>query len=165
MALAASTLEHYRVADFLEWYAKKLLILNPEFQRRSVWTVSAKILLIDTILRQYPIPKVYIRTKIDVRTKTAIGEVVDGQQRLRTIIEFTEDKFSLSKRAKEYSGLRYSSMPTELQESFLSYGIAVDQLVNASDTEVLEGFARLNSYNVTLNAAELRHARFSGDFK
>jgi hypothetical protein len=56
-------------------------------------------------------------------------------------------------------------MSTELQEAFLSYGIAVDQLVNASDSEVLEVFARLNSYNVTLNAAELRHARFSGDFK
>lgn len=163
--MGTSTLEQYRIADFLDWHAKKLLVLNPEFQRRAVWTTSAKILLVDTILRELPIPKVYIRTRIDVRTKTALREVVDGQQRLRAIIEFTEDKFALSKRAKEFSGLRYSDLAQDDQARFLAYPIAVDQLVNATDTQVLEVFARLNSYNVTLNAAELRHAKFASDFK
>lgn len=158
-------LEQYRVTDFLDWYSQKLLILNPDFQRRAVWTTSAKILLVDTILRQLPIPKVYIRTRIDVQTKRAIREVVDGQQRLRAIIEFTQDKFALSKRAKEYNSLRYSSLSEDDQARFLAYPIAVDQLVNATDTEVLEVFARLNSYNVTLNPPELRHAKFSSDFK
>lgn len=163
--MSTATLEQYRIADFLEWYSKKGLILNPDFQRRAVWTTSAKILLIDTILRQLPIPKVYIRTRIDVRTKSATREVVDGQQRLRAIIEFTQDKFMLSSRAKAFAGLRYSDLDPEDQSRFLSYPIAVDQLVNASDTHVLEVFARLNSYNVTLNAAELRHAKFASDFK
>ena len=70
--MATSTLEQYRIADFIDWHAKKLLVLNPEFQRRDVWTTSAKILLIDTILRQLPIPKVYFRTRIDV-----MGDVFD----------------------------------------------------------------------------------------
>lgn len=160
-----SLLEQYRIADFLDWHREKRLELNPDFQRGSVWTPAARTFLIDTILRQLPIPKVYFRTRVNVTTKKAIREVVDGQQRLRAIIEFAEDKFALSKRAAEFTGMRYSTLSEELQERFLSYAIAVDQLVNASNDDVLEVFARLNSYSVTLNPAEKRHAKFQGEFK
>jgi len=61
--------------------------------------------------------------------------------------------------------LIYSDLSEEYKEKFLSYAISVDQLINASDDDVLEIFARLNSYNVRLNEAELRHAEFQGDFK
>ena len=56
-------------------------------------------------------------------------------------------------------------MDNELKETFLSYPIAVDQLLNASDADVLEIFARLNSYTVSLDEPELRHARYQGPFK
>jgi hypothetical protein len=108
---------------------------------------------------------VYLRTNIDITTKKTVREVVDGQQRLRAIIEFSEDKFVLSKRACELAGKRYSTLTDEEQETFLTYPIAVDQLVNATDDDVLEVFARLNSYTVTLNPPEKRHAKFQGDFK
>jgi hypothetical protein len=160
-----SLLEQYRISDFLDWHKEKRLQLSPEFQRGSVWTPAARTFLIDTILRQLPVPKVYLRTKIDVATKKSIREVVDGQQRLRAIIDFSEDKFSLSKRAGEFEGKKYSTLGEELQERFLGYAIAVDQLVNADVDDVLEVFARLNSYTVTLNPAEKRHARFQGEFK
>jgi hypothetical protein len=90
---------------------------------------------------------------------------VDGQQRLRTIIDFAEDKFTLGVRAKEFQGLRYSSLSDELKERFLEYRISVDQLMDASDDSVLEIFARLNSYTVPVNAPELRHAKYQGDFR
>src|SRR5665213_1338499 len=76
----------YSINDFLEWDASKQLELNPAFQRRSVWNPKAKSYLIDTILRGKPIPKVFLRQKINVTTRTSIREVVDGQQRLRTIL-------------------------------------------------------------------------------
>jgi hypothetical protein len=160
-----SILEQYRISDFVEWHRQKRLDLNPDFQRGSVWSPAARTFLIDTILRQLPVPKVYLRTKIDVVTKHAIREVVDGQQRMRAILDFANDGFALSKRAGEFFGLKYSTMTVEQQEHFLSYPIAVDQLVNATDTDVLEVFARLNSYTVTLNHPEKRHAKFQGDFK
>lgn len=160
-----SVLEQYRIADFLEWNNEKKLILNPDFQRGSVWTPSARSYLIDTILKRLPIPKIYLRTRVDVTTHKSIREVVDGQQRLRAIIDFANDGFPLSKRAEEFSGKRYSTLAPEDQEAFLSYPVAVDQLINASDEDVLEVFARLNSYNVTLNPAEMRHAQFQGEFK
>lgn len=161
----ASQLNTYRIADFLEWNEKKQLILNPDFQRRSVWTETGKVYLIDSILRQVSLPKFYIRTSIDLATRRSIREVVDGQQRLRAILEFANDKIMLTSRAGDLAGYRYSTLPSDLQEVFLNYNLSVEQLVNATDNDVLAVFARLNSYGTTLNAAENRHAEFQGAFK
>lgn len=160
-----SILEQYRIHDFVTWYENGELVLNPSFQRRSVWDMPARVLLIDTIMRRMPVPKIYMRTRLDTRLRRSVRDVVDGQQRLRAILDFANDELTLTRRAGEYAGLRYSTMSAEQQEQFLSYPLAVDSLLNASDTDVLEVFARLNSYTVTLNAAEKRHAKYQGDFK
>lgn len=158
-------LEQFRISDFLEWHETKSLKLNPDFQRGSVWTPAAKMMLIDTILRDLPIPKIFIRSRIDRETRKTIREVVDGQQRLRAIIDFASDKITLTKRTKEFSGYKFSTLPDNLKDKFLEYALAVDQLINATDDVVLDIFARLNSYNVKLNAPELRHAAYQGEFR
>ena len=160
-----SVLEQHQISDFLDWNRAKSLSLNPYFQRRRIWSHSAKVDLIDTILRGFPMPKVYLRQKINLSSMTSLREVVDGQQRLSTFFEFADDKITLNKRAREFAGLKYSDLDASFQEAFLSYPIAVEQLINASDDDVLEVFARLNSYTLPLNPQELRHATFSGDFK
>lgn len=66
---------------------------RPTYQRAPVWNTARKQLLIDTILRGYDIPKLYLR-KLN-GTGTHEHEIVDGQQRLRTLWEFVEDKFEL----------------------------------------------------------------------
>ena len=88
-------LEQYRIHDFVTWDANKELVLNPYFQRRSVWDPQAS-LLIDSILRRMPVPKIYMRTKLDVRTQRIRREVVDGQQRLRAILAFANNEFALT---------------------------------------------------------------------
>ena len=158
-------LEQFRVSDFLEWHEAKSLVINKDFQRGSVWKPAAKIMLIDTILRDLPIPKIYMRSFIDRETKKSKREVVDGQQRLRAIIDFANDKIVLSSRAKEFAGKKFSTLDDDEKDKFLQYAISVDQLVNADNQKILEIFARLNSYNVKLNDAELRHAEFQGEFK
>ena len=160
-----SALEQYTIADLFEWYQTKRLVVNPVFQRRNVWTAPAKVFLIDTILRRLPIPKIYIRQKVDLESKQSYREVVDGQQRLRAIFEFAADKLTLTSRAGDLAGHRYTTLGTELQEAFLSYPLAVEQLINASDDDVLEVFSRLNSYTLPLNGQEGRHAKFQGEFK
>lgn len=162
---SSSVLEQYQVADFIEWWKQKRLTINQDFQRRAVWTDPAKSYLIQTILRQMPMPKVYLRTLIDRVSQASVREIVDGQQRLRAILDFGLGKFRLTSRAGEFSGLYYSDLEEELQNTFLSYRISVEQLINADDDDVLEVFARLNSYTVPLNPPELRHARYQGDFK
>jgi hypothetical protein len=160
-----SVLEQYTISDFVTWDRQRTLVLNPTFQRRSVWSPAARSYLIDTILRQMPIPKIYLRTMIDPRRQTAVREIVDGQQRMRAILDFVNNRFALTTRAGEFRGLRFESMEEDQQVQLLSYPLGVDQLLNASDSDVLEVFARLNTYTVSLNAAEKRHARYQGDFK
>lgn len=158
----------YSINDFVEWDAAspKQLELNPRFQRRSVWTDKAKSFLIDTIVRGKPIPKVFIRQKINVATKTSIREVVDGQQRLRTILSFVKDGFPVMPlHNQEYGGLRFSQLPEDVQSQVLGYEISVDLLINLPDPEILDIFARLNSYAVVLNEQEKINADHFGPFK
>lgn len=159
-----SSPEHYPVADFIKWNNEKELVLNPSFQRGPVWTTTARTYLIDTILHGYPIPKVLMRTHIDRTSHRIFREVVDGQQRLRTIIDFAAGKFKLGIRSKIFRGADYASLPGEVQDKFLAYKITAEQLINASDSDVLEVFARINSYAVPVNGAELRNAKFDTEF-
>jgi hypothetical protein len=149
----------------VQWYRKKELVINETFQRYSVWTPQAKTFLIDTILHALPIPKIYIRTILNPKHQTSVREIVDGQQRVRAIVEFADNKLLLSKRSDDYQGMRYGDLHDEQKEAFLGYIMTVDQLLNASDDDVIDIFARLNSYTVTLNAAEKRHAEFQTEFK
>lgn len=161
----ARHLEQYTVSDFLEFRASDRLILNPDFQRRDIWKPAAKVYLIDSILRGYPIPKMYFRTTIDPATQSSVREVVDGQQRLRAIFLFADNELRLTPRAREFRGLRYRDLDEDGQQRFLQYPFAAEQLINANDGQVLEIFARINTYSVSLTTAELRHAEFQGDFK
>src|SRR5258705_7061588 len=112
----------YSINDFVEWDKQKQLELNPVFQRRQVWSDKAKSYLIDTILRGKPIPKVFIRQKINVSTKTSIREVVDGQQRIRTILSYIHDGFAVSRRQNaEFGGVVFSNLPEEIQSQVLQY--------------------------------------------
>jgi hypothetical protein len=134
----------YSVNDFVEWEKTKLLTLNPRFQRRQVWSDKAKRYLIDTIYKGKPMPKVFIRQKLNVSTKKTLREVVDGQQRLRTILSYVNDGFAITRRQHpEYGRKLFSELPEEAQQQVLDYEIAVDLLTNMPDSEVLDIFSRL----------------------
>ncbi len=160
-----SHLEQARVADLIDWNKAGRLDLNPAFQRLQVWTPDGRSYLIDTILQGLPMPKVFIRTRFSTGPQEVIREVVDGQQRIRAILDFADDKLRLNKRAGQFAGMYYRDLDEDTKQNYLAYPIALEQLINASDELVLEVFARLNTYSVPLNAAEHRHAKFQGDFK
>jgi hypothetical protein len=156
----------YPVDDFREWSQNGALILQPKFQRRDVWIPKAKSFLIDTILRGLPIPPLYLRWSIDNQTERAVREVVDGQQRVRTVLAFMDDDFPILRvHNREYGGKRFSEMPRAAQNRIRSYKFTVNQLDEISDAEVLSLFARINTYTVQLNAQELRNAEYFGAFK
>lgn len=156
----------YSVNDFLGWNAKSELILQPRFQRRAIWTAKARSYLIDTMVRQLPIPIIFLRQDVDPRTRRTVREVVDGQQRLRAIIDYAEGKFALlPSHNPEHGGLRFDELPPDVQHRLLDYEFSVVILVGATDADVLNVFSRLNSYTETLTPQEKLNAEFFGVFK
>lgn len=154
----------YAISDFQEWYEDGKLELSPKFQRRSVWSSSAKAYLADTILRGKPFPKIILMQEFkDNRT---LRVVVDGQQRLRAIFDFLSDGIKVSRaHNKELAGKVFSELPKDVQDEFLQYEIGCDVLNSAPLIELLDIFARINRYTVKLNAQELRNAKYSGFFR
>jgi hypothetical protein len=138
---------------------------NPDFQRPAVWGKSQKQLLIDTILREYDVPKLYWRR---TGTRPDTYDVVDGQQRLRTIWEFYDGSFKLPKDAdsiddQEIANCDYESLPDDLRVRFDSYSLDVVILEDTDEDEVREMFLRLQN-GTSLKAQEKRNA-FPGQMR
>lgn len=157
---------NYSITDFYKWYKEGALTLNPNYQRRKVWSEKAKSYLMDTIIKGLPISKLYMRETIDISTKKQIRDVVDGQQRLSTIFSFIDDGFYIRKEHnKDYSGLYFSQLPSLIKQNILGYILSVDVITRTEDSIILDIFARLNTYNISLNPQELRNAKYFGFFK
>jgi hypothetical protein len=157
---------YFSINDLYGWYQRDELTINPDFQRRPVWSPQARSYLIDTILKGFPIPAVHIRQIVDVREQKTVREVVDGQQRLRSVFDFLEGHLRiLPSQSKEFGGREWEDLLEETQDEFLDYEVPVATLTGASDEDVLNVFARLNSYTIVLNAQEKLNAKFFGKFK
>lgn len=157
---------NYSVRDFEEWQERSELVLAPKFQRRDVWNPKAKSYLIDTIIRGKPIPKLYMRQNVAPSSRRTTREIVDGQQRLRTVLSFVSDGFKLSRtHNKELGGSFFSQLDTGTQKDILKYEFVVDLLQDMPDNEIYDLFARINSYGEKLRPQELRNARYFGEFK
>lgn len=132
---------------------------NPDFQRPAVWTTSQKQLLVDSILREYDVPKMYWRK---LSNKPERYEVVDGQQRLRAIWSFVDGEFALQGNAEEVddqatAGCRYDTLPDDLRIRFDTYALDVVVLEETDENEVREMFLRLQN-GTSLKAQEKRNA-------
>jgi len=148
-----------------DMYRAKLLDLDPPYQRRSVWNTSFKQLFIDTVLRNYPCPPIFVNMEI-TESGASLYRVIDGKQRLLAILEFVEDKFPISK--EKYSlpnlaGKYFSQLDPETQKKIYGYFLPFEFFTEV-DEEVTEIFDRFNRNVQRLNAQELRHARFGGAF-
>ena len=124
------------VNDFIRWHNDGTLLLSPKFQRRRVWPPKARAFLIDTILRGFPIPKLYMRQHLDLRSSRTIHEVVDGQQRLGAVLDFHADRILLpANDDSDHSGKTFSKLSKDDQKAFLTYEFSVDLLIEAAEAE------------------------------
>lgn len=156
----------FTILDLSNWMNEKHLVVNKEYQRgKGLWPTNARSFFIDTILNGFPFPKVIIWQKIDMQTRRAIREIIDGQQRLTTINDFINGKFKLTSVSQNYKGKFFSDLEDEAQSLLLAYEVSVDTIVGSTKEEVLEVFRRMNSYTLPLNNSEKRHATYQGAFK
>jgi uncharacterized protein with ParB-like and HNH nuclease domain len=152
----------------ISWFKDRLnesnLVFKPPFQRNPVWLPKHKAYLIDTVLRGLPIPEVYIQKETDAEGHTTYG-VVDGQQRLRALLEFSQNDVALmGAYSPTRDGQTWDDLTADERKRFWHYRLVLREIENASDADLRDLFRRLNQHTVTLNAQELRNARFKGDF-
>jgi hypothetical protein len=156
------------IADYSATFERGEITIDKTYQRSpKVWPAPARSYLIETILKEYPVPKLTLHQVTDLKSKRTTKKVVDGQQRSMAIIDFFRGDLRLSRRLElsEAAGRTYSELPEELQSTFLSYVLVFDQFESASEEDVREYFRRINSFTAPLNAEEQRHARFQGPMK
>lgn len=152
------------IQDLVNLHKAGELNINPWYQRRAVWTTPQKAYLVNTLFEKKPIPSIYIRHYLDIQTEKSIKEVVDGQQRIRTILEYVNDDYAARHPAYK-KRVKYSQLTGTEKTAFKMTSLSVGYLIEADDSDVIEIFGRLNSVAKTLNAQEKRNARFSGEVK
>ncbi|NLA20066.1 DUF262 domain-containing protein [Burkholderia cepacia] len=139
------------------------LKLKPAFQRNPVWTDAQKSYLIDSILRGYPIPELYVQESTDAKGNE-VFTIVDGQQRIRACLEFLEGSLSLTPdEAPDWADFTFDDLSDTDKQKLWGYNFIVRQLPDVGDNELRAIFRRLNRNVVALNQQELRHATYWGN--
>ena len=134
--------------------------LDAEFQRGIVWSKGQRLLLIDSILRGYDLPKIFLRKLPD--GSPFLFDVIDGKQRLTSIWEFLADKLRLPRNASfpgmcDVGGKKWSELPQAAQDVLQFAKVTVSELETEEDEEIRELFLRLQK-GEPLNPAERRNA-------
>jgi hypothetical protein len=137
----------FTVEELIELFEKNSLDLKPPYQRNPIWTTDAKQRLIDSIVKGYPIPNLFM-----YKRNGGVYEMVDGQQRSRTIIGFHRGHITDSA-GKVYAKTAFPN--------FLDYKLAIIVLSDLKAGETMENFYTLvNSNGLRLNRPELRKAEY-----
>ncbi len=169
-----SSTEHV-VSWFRDRYREASLVIKPPYQRNPVWTARKKCRLVETILLGLPIPEIYVRQATTPDGDTTY-ELVDGQQRIRTVLQFVgferddseleNNNFVLDKLSvtSQFYNRGFADLSNDEKIRFYSYAFAVRNLKNTTEAEVRDMFRRLNESLTPLNAQELRNAIYSGPF-
>lgn len=168
------------VSEFYDNYILKKYNFDASYQRKSdVWAEDKKSFLIDSILKNYPIPAIFMRPIVDNNGKTKY-DIVDGKQRLQAIISFIEEDIPLTtyfaedrfldeqsrNLAENIAGKKFEDIKKEkgsgdYVKQFWTYTLQIEYLYEDDLDLVSSVFDRLNRNGEPLNPQELRNAKYS----
>lgn len=140
---------------------KERINVDAEYQRGAVWSPAQKALLIDSLMRGFDIPKVYLSKLPDGGEH--LFNVIDGKQRLTAIWDFVSDGFPILEELGEFpilgnlGGSCWSELSSQAQDKLQFATITVTKIEDQTEQEVHELFLRLQQ-GEPLNAAEKRNA-------
>lgn len=163
-------------------YRDGILIVNRQYQRKLVWTISEKQRLIDSILRDYPLPLFLLAEKPSETTgQPSKLEVIDGLQRLNAIFSYIEhgfkwedkcfnvDEFSRARQAAERG--EFDLYPDDVERlsaqkcaDMLDYQLAVTVFPGELDSRITDVFGRINSGGKQLSDQDRRQAGVLSSF-
>lgn len=118
----------------------------------------------DTICSGLPFPEIYIHHDTDPDDGSERHIIVDGQQRITSILMFIDGEVDLPQN-ELWQGKEFAALNADQKEDFWSYKIVVRSLSKTNDAEIRDLFERLNTNNVALNDQEIRNAHYMGAFK
>lgn len=148
-----------------------LLSVDNSYQRQYIWTIKNQTKLIETILLGYAIPEIYLwEQQTDSVTGNTNLSIIDGQQRLGSIFDFINEKFSLKtsfldNKDSGFANKSFSNLTEEERNIIWKYPLSVRFIkVEVGREDIVRMFLRLNSTTTTLNPQELRNAEYDGLF-
>jgi hypothetical protein len=162
------------VRQLYDMIIDEIIDVAPEYQRHFIWDEIRQSQLIESVFLGIPIPSLFMATN-----KDSTWEVIDGLQRLTTIVNYLGNEKTIKRMNSEgqklkiqglekldaLNGLLFEDLPKTLQTSFLTRPIRVTVLNDRSDFNVrYDLFERLNTGGVTLHPQEIRNCIFIGDF-
>lgn len=168
----------FKVTQFepktLRWWFSQLkkIDMNPPYQRHGcLWSTSDKAFLVDSIINEYDVPKIYIAdfTFGDTRlNKRGLPyAIIDGKQRLEALFDFFEGKLVLDKDfvlqqdpSMKLGGLGYTDLKSnypDISDIFENYPLSVMRVITDNTDNINELFVRLNR-SKPLTGAEIRNA-------
>lgn len=138
-----------QLVDLISEIKRNKLILSPPFQRNLVWRTIHKIDFIKTILLGFPFPQIFLaKGELNAEELSTTSVVVDGQQRMNSILEFIENEYAVD-------GKFYKDLSKKERDEFLKYEIAIIELdMEADDSNIIEIFQRLNRTFYSLTKIE-----------
>ncbi|MFC7940615.1 DUF262 domain-containing protein [Streptomyces sp. NPDC057387] len=164
------------IQSIYSWYSDNKLWVNRRYQRKLVWTLEEKQKLIESVLKGYPIPAILLAER-----ETGDYEVIDGLQRLHTLVSFIETAFPtlddeffdvdqfVTAKTRSIEEMAFSVSEGEKLSArevgkILDYSMAVSVMRGASDAEIDDVFSRINTYGHRLSDQERRQAGVGDDF-
>ena len=159
------------IASFHEQNQANKFNYDPPYQRHSIWSDEKQSYLIDSLLRNFPIPPIFLHRKIDSDTGTTTFDVIDGKQRLTAIARFINNEIPAANEygpAEEdgildgsyFRDLSSDKRLAEFKIAFWKYDLPIEY-VDPSDVGLIEEvFDRLNRNGEALNGQELRNAQY-----
>lgn len=141
-------------------------IFIPDYQREFIWTATQQSRFIESIMVHLPVPYMFM-ADVAEGPRTGNLEVIDGSQRLRTLVNFLANKLMLEGLTKLplANGFKFLDFSKPRQTRFKRQTVRVIELTEKADEEARrEMFNRLNSGGTKLVPMEIRRGTLDGPF-
>lgn len=138
----------------------------PDYQREFVWTKKHQSRFVESILLSLPIPYIFVADVAEGQREGRL-EIVDGSQRVRTLVAFLQGDLQLVglKKLTQANGLKFTDMSPPRQMRFKRKTLRMIELTEQTDEESRrEIFDRLNSGGVRIESMEQRRGSHDGEF-
>lgn len=161
-----------KVQEIYRDFTNGTLTVDESYQRRSVWVERDKVRLIETMLLGLIIPELYFwDAETDADSGLTITHIVDGQQRVKAIIDFINNSLKLNKEylteehiKKNYGDKYFKDIEPETRKQIWSFKLSIIRIQDKDFNEIRNIFYRVNLTSYSLNDQERRHSNTWGHF-